>query len=217
MQIKTAKWIGIICLIDLCEKSGQVQATAAQTKGVHTHDWTEPELPGVEIWCCQELGKSWCVVNYEPLIVNENWETDSFANQNGQMDRNNIPDRAKAQTRTQNPKVPRPPRKTLKSRTWCILGRRADPKKCRLLAAGLRHLGLGTWRPAILEYRLLAAGLRYLGWHPAILEYRLLAAGLRYLGWHSAILESKLLAAGLRYLGWHSDFLISKGITIEAK
>jgi len=30
----------------------------------------------------------------------------------------------------------------------------------RLLAAGLRHLGLGTWRPAILISRLLAAGLR---------------------------------------------------------
>ena len=45
----------------------------------------------------------------------------------------------------------------------------------RLLAAGLRHLGLGTWPPAILEYRLLAAGLRHLGlgtWHPAILDHR---------------------------------------------
>ena len=31
------------------------------------------------------------------------------------------------------------------------------------LAAGLRHLGLGTWQPAILTYRLLAAGLRHLG------------------------------------------------------
>ena len=45
----------------------------------------------------------------------------------------------------------------------------------RLLAAGLRHLGLGTWQPAILEYRLLAAGLRHLGLgtqQPAILESR---------------------------------------------
>ena len=46
----------------------------------------------------------------------------------------------------------------------------------RLLAPGLRHLGLGTWQPAILEYRLLAAGLRHLGfgttWRPAILISR---------------------------------------------
>ena len=43
--------------------------------------------------------------------------------------------------------------------------------------AGLRHLGLGTWRPAILESRLSAAGLRHLGlgtWEPAILEFRAL-------------------------------------------
>ena len=33
----------------------------------------------------------------------------------------------------------------------------------RLLASGLRHLGLDTWQPALLEYRLLAAGLRHLG------------------------------------------------------
>ena len=34
-------------------------------------------------------------------------------------------------------------------------------------AAGLRHLGLGTWRPAILISRLWAAVLRHLGWHLA--------------------------------------------------
>ena len=51
----------------------------------------------------------------------------------------------------------------------------------RLLASGLRQVGLDTWQPAILENRLLAAGLRHLGlgsWPPA----KLLAAGLRHLG-----------------------------------
>ena len=45
----------------------------------------------------------------------------------------------------------------------------------------LRHLGLGTWRPAILESRLLAAEVgksRQVGWQQAILESRLLAAEL---------------------------------------
>ena len=48
--------------------------------------------------------------------------------------------------------------------------------------------------------------LRYLGWHPDILEPRLLAAGLRYLGLGTEAdtqksLNTRLLAAGLRNLG----------------
>ena len=57
--------------------------------------------------------------------------------------------------------------------------------KSKLLAAGLRHLGLGTWEPAVLKSKLLAAGLRHLGlgtWEPTILKSKLLAAGLRHLG-----------------------------------
>ena len=45
----------------------------------------------------------------------------------------------------------------------------------KLLASGLRHLGLDTWQPALLEYRLLAAWLRHLGLgirEPAILEHK---------------------------------------------
>ena len=54
-----------------------------------------------------------------------------------------------------------------------------------ILRVWVRHLGLGTWRRAILGHRLLAAGLGHLGlgtWRRAILGHRLLAAGLRQLG-----------------------------------
>ena len=69
--------------------------------------------------------------------------------------------------------------------SWAWAPRRPAIVEYMLSAAGLRHLGLGTWRPTILEPKLLAAGLRHLGlgtWRPAILEPKLLAAGLRHLG-----------------------------------
>ncbi len=44
---------------------------------------------------------------------------------------------------------------------------------CFCVWGSLRHLGLGTWRPAILEYRILAAGLRHLGAGNWRLEYQL--------------------------------------------
>ena len=57
--------------------------------------------------------------------------------------------------------------------------------KYKLRAAGLGHYDFGTWRPSILESKLQAAGLRHLAlasWRQAILEYRLLAGCLRHLG-----------------------------------
>ena len=90
----------------------------------------------------------------------------------------------------------------------------------------LRHLGLGTWQPAILKSRLGAAGLRHLGsgiWQPVILESRLWAAGPRHQGlgtWQPAILKYRLWASGHGHLGlgtWQPAILTSRGLTIEAK
>eukprot|EP00973_Karenia_brevis_P018379 2520312-Karenia_brevis.AAC.1 len=59
------------------------------------------------------------------------------------------------------------------------------------------------WEPAILDSRLVAAGLvQASGWEPAVLDSKPLASGARLaqasLGkWEPAILDSKLSAAGL--------------------